>query len=162
MHGLFLWKTKKGTTISNAFQNILDESNWKPNQIWVDKGSKTIDQWNHFRRIMIQKCIKHIMKKNLSLLKGLLTPDRLRYLCYKSITSQNVSSTAQINNFFICRKIMFHSQDNQVFVFLTVPWFTKSVTSRWVLVHEIRCIFEYIFWTTNYEVTKLSQSIDIS
>ena len=64
--------------------------------------------------------------------------------------------------FLFCRKIMFRSQDIQVFVFLTIPWFTKLVTSRWVLVHEIRCIFEYIFWTTNYEVTKLGQLIDIS
>ena len=33
-------KDKKGTTITNAFQKILDESNWKPNQIWVGKGSE--------------------------------------------------------------------------------------------------------------------------
>ena len=60
------------------------------------------------------------------------------------------------------RKIMFHSQDIQVFVFLTIPWFSKSVTSWWVLVHETGCIFEYIFWTTTHEVTKLGQLIDIS
>ena len=57
---------------------------------------------------------------------------------------------------------MFRSQDIQVFVFLTIPWFTKSVTSRLVLVLETRCIFQYIFWTTNHEVTKLGQLIDIS
>ena len=61
--------------------------------------------------------------------------------------------------FLFHRKIMFCSQDIQVFVFLTIPWFTKSVTSRWVLVHEIRCIFEYISSTTNHEVTKLGQLI---
>ena len=33
-------KDKKGTTITNAFQKILNESNWKPKQIWVDKGSE--------------------------------------------------------------------------------------------------------------------------
>ena len=33
-------KDKKGITITNAFQNILDESNRKPNKIWVDKGSE--------------------------------------------------------------------------------------------------------------------------
>ena len=33
MIGLFLWKIKKGITITNAFQNILDESNRKPNKI---------------------------------------------------------------------------------------------------------------------------------
>ena len=31
---------KKGITITNAFQKILDESNHKPNKIWVDKGSE--------------------------------------------------------------------------------------------------------------------------
>ena len=84
------------------------------------------------------------------------------YLCYKTITSQNVPSKAQIKNYLFRRKIMFRSQDIQVFVFLTIPWFTKSVTSQWVLVHKIRCIFEYIFWTTNHEVTKLGQLIDIN
>ena len=33
-------KDKRGITITNAFQKMLDESNWKPNKIWVDKGSK--------------------------------------------------------------------------------------------------------------------------
>ena len=33
-------KDKKGITIINAFQKILDESNCKPNKIWVDKGSE--------------------------------------------------------------------------------------------------------------------------
>ena len=42
------------------------------------------------------------------------------YLCYKTITSQNVPSKAQIKDFFR-RKIMFRSQDIQVFVFLTIP-----------------------------------------
>ena len=84
------------------------------------------------------------------------------YLRYKTITSQNVPPIAQIKIFLFRTKIMFCSQDIQVFVFLTIPWFTKSVTSRWVLVHEIRCIVEYMFWTTNHEVTKLGQLIDIS
>ena len=50
------------------------------------------------------------------------------HLRYKMITSQNVPSKAQIKNFFFCRKIMFHSDDIPVFVLLTIPWFTKSVT----------------------------------
>ena len=33
-------KDKKGITITNAFKKILDDSNCKPNKIWVDKGSK--------------------------------------------------------------------------------------------------------------------------
>ena len=30
---------ENATTIINAFQNVLDESNRKPNKIWIDKGS---------------------------------------------------------------------------------------------------------------------------
>ena len=37
-------KDKKGVTITNAFQNILDESNCKPSKIWVDKGSEIYDR----------------------------------------------------------------------------------------------------------------------
>ena len=32
-------KDKKGVSIANAFQSILNKSNRKPNKIWVDKGS---------------------------------------------------------------------------------------------------------------------------
>ena len=39
MHGLFLWKIKKGITITDAFQNILDESNRESKEMWVDKGN---------------------------------------------------------------------------------------------------------------------------
>ena len=33
-------KDKRGITITNDFQKILDESNCKPNKIWMDKGSE--------------------------------------------------------------------------------------------------------------------------
>ena len=33
-------KNKKGTTITNAFQSILDKSKRKPNKTWVDQGSE--------------------------------------------------------------------------------------------------------------------------
>ena len=33
-------KDKKGTTIVNAFQSILDNSKRKPNKIWTDQGSE--------------------------------------------------------------------------------------------------------------------------
>ena len=33
-------KDKKGTTIVNAFQSILENSKRKPNKIWVDQGSE--------------------------------------------------------------------------------------------------------------------------
>ena len=32
-------KDKKSIAITNAFQNILDESGHKPKKIWIDKGS---------------------------------------------------------------------------------------------------------------------------
>ena len=38
-------KDKKVLTITNAFLNILDESNRKPNKIWVDKDSECFDTW---------------------------------------------------------------------------------------------------------------------
>ena len=50
------------------------------------------------------------------------------YLHYKS-TSQNMSSEAQVKNLFIYRKVMFRSQNIQVFVFLTITRSTKSVMS---------------------------------
>ena len=33
-------KDKKGITITNAFPKISDESNRRPNKIWIDKGIK--------------------------------------------------------------------------------------------------------------------------
>ena len=33
-------KDKKGVSIVDAFQKTLDDSNRKPNKIWVDKGSE--------------------------------------------------------------------------------------------------------------------------
>ena len=33
-------KDKKDVTITNAFQKVLKESDWKPKKIWVDKGSE--------------------------------------------------------------------------------------------------------------------------
>ena len=40
---------------------------------------------------------------------------------------------------------MLRSQAMQVFVFLTIPGFTKSVTLSLVLTNETMCFFEYIF-----------------
>ena len=41
-------KDKKGTTITNAFQSILDKSKRKPNKIWVDQGSEFYN--NNFKK----------------------------------------------------------------------------------------------------------------
>ena len=44
IYSKYVWiihlKDRKGTTITNSLQNILSESNRKPNKIWVDKGSE--------------------------------------------------------------------------------------------------------------------------
>ena len=43
------------------------------------------------------------------------------YLCYNTLTSQNVSSEAPIKIFLFCRKVLFISPNIQVFVFSTIP-----------------------------------------
>ena len=45
-------KDKKGITITTAFQKILDESNCKPNKIWVDKCSEF---YNRSMKLWLEK-----------------------------------------------------------------------------------------------------------
>ena len=44
IHSKYAWvlslKDQKGIAITQAFQNILDESGPKPNKMWVDKASE--------------------------------------------------------------------------------------------------------------------------
>ena len=44
IHSKYAWviplKDKKEIEITNVFQKIVDESNYEPNKIWVDKGSE--------------------------------------------------------------------------------------------------------------------------
>ena len=64
-----------GITITNAFQKILDESNGTPNKTWAVKAMNfTIDEWNHFCRIKIEKFIQCIMKAKLLLLNDSSEP----------------------------------------------------------------------------------------
>ena len=66
-------KDKKGTTIVNAFQSILNNSKTKPNKIWVDQGSEFYN--NHFKKWLKHNNIEmysHIMKESMLLLKDLL------------------------------------------------------------------------------------------
>ena len=72
-------KDKKGTTITNAFQKNLNESNHKPNKIWVDKGNefynKSIKSWleeyaaemcsthNEGRSIVAKRLIRALKKE---------------------------------------------------------------------------------------------------
>ena len=56
----------------------------------------------------------------------------------------------RLRTFLFRTKVIFRSQGIQVFVFLIIPWFTRSMTSWWVLVNKALWIFEYIFWTTTH------------
>ena len=47
---MFLWKIKRSVSIVNAFQEILKESDRKPNKIWVDKESKFYN--NSFKKLL--------------------------------------------------------------------------------------------------------------
>ena len=49
-----LLKDKKGISVINALLTILDESNRKPNKIWVDKGSQL---YNRSMRSRLEKMI---------------------------------------------------------------------------------------------------------
>ena len=75
--------------------------------------------------------IHSLCRRLLSLIKGDQTNLKQfkGYLRYKMITSQNVPSGVQVKNFFFHRKVMSRSRDIQVFVFLSIPKLTKSVTS---------------------------------
>ena len=67
-------KDKKGITITNASQKMLDELKRKPNKMWVDKGSEfyntSMNSWLETNDI--EMCIQCIMKENLLLLKDSL------------------------------------------------------------------------------------------
>ena len=54
--------------ITNAFQNILDDSGREPNRKWVDKGIEVYKSpMKDGCKITIKKCIKHTTKENLLL-----------------------------------------------------------------------------------------------
>ena len=64
---------KKNITITNAFQQILKESNKKPSKIWVDKGSEFYN--NSFKKWLKDNDIEMYLihnEENLLLLKDLL------------------------------------------------------------------------------------------
>ena len=49
-------RDKKGTTIANAFQSILNNSKRKPNKIWTDQGSEFYN--THFKKWLIDNNIE--------------------------------------------------------------------------------------------------------
>ena len=77
--GKYAWvvplKDKKYVSIVDAFQKILDDSDRKQNKIW--EANLTIILLKNGRKIMILRCIRHIMKENHLLLKDLLEFDKL-------------------------------------------------------------------------------------
>ena len=56
------FKNKKGVSIVDAFQKILDKSGRKPNKIWVDKGSKFYN--NSFKKWLKDNDIEMYSKYN--------------------------------------------------------------------------------------------------
>ena len=61
-----LLKDKRGITITNVFQNILKESNRKPNKIRINKGSEF---WNRVLKSWLEKtdieiCSTHNKEKS--------------------------------------------------------------------------------------------------
>ena len=68
-------RDKKGITVTNDFQKILDESNHKPNKIWIDKDSyfynRAMTSWLEHNTIEIYSTLT---KENLLLLKNFLEP----------------------------------------------------------------------------------------
>ena len=84
---------------------------------------ETLEMVDHPIKIVVSICSKlpclSACKKSNSLLTFLLKVKLLKMVKF----------------FLFCRKFLFCSQDVQVFVFSTIQWFTKSVTSWWVLVH---------------------------
>ena len=59
MHGLNLWKKRKGKAVLNAFIEIINESNRKSNRLLVDQGREFC---KNGYKIMIFKCTPHMMK----------------------------------------------------------------------------------------------------
>ena len=84
------------------------------------------------------------------------------YLCYKTINSWNVPSKVQIKNFFISKKNYVPFSRYSIFCIFNYSIIYQISDVTLSIIHETRCIFEYIFCTTNHEVTTLGQLIDIS
>ena len=82
IYSIYAWviplEDKKRITITNALQKILNESNHKPNKMWVDKGSEFYDEmksWlekndiqmysthNERKSVIAEKCITTLKNK---------------------------------------------------------------------------------------------------
>ena len=72
MHGLNLFKDKKGKTVVNAFIEIVNKSNRKPNELWVNQGRefyyKLMQEWkypahNESKSVIAESFIKTLKAK---------------------------------------------------------------------------------------------------
>ena len=69
------FKKEKGIPITNSLQKVSNESDASQEKYaWINAVNFTVDQKNCGQKVMIQKCIQHVMKKNLWLQKDLLKP----------------------------------------------------------------------------------------
>ena len=79
-------KDKKGVSIVDAFQKILDDSNRKPNKIWVDKGSEFYN--NSFKKWLkdndIEMYSRHYERKSIAAERFIRT---LKTKIYKHMAS---------------------------------------------------------------------------
>ena len=87
-------KDKKGKTVLNAFIEIVNESDWKPNNLWVDKGrefcNKLMKEWldnnvlmyathNEGKSVIAERLIKTLKAK---IYKKTTANDSKPYLSY--------------------------------------------------------------------------------
>ena len=107
--------------------------------------SYQFEKWNFqiFINIKKYKIVFKIRKYHLRIIFFLMTISEPRCKEVLNATKQKLLKMCHFEAQF---------KNTQVFVFLTTPWFTKSVVSWWVLVHETGGIFEYIFWTKTHQV----------
>ena len=67
-------KNKKGISVTDAFQKILDKTGSKPNKTWIDQGSELHNpSMKSWFRGNGNELVQHTMKENLSL-QDLLEP----------------------------------------------------------------------------------------
>ena len=91
----FVWvvplKDKKGVSIVNAFQKILDGSNRKPIKIWVDKGSEFYN--NCFKKWLkdndVEMCSIHNERKSV-VTERFIRTFKIKICKYMTSVSKNV------------------------------------------------------------------------
>ena len=100
-HRLNLWKIKKGKKVLNAFIEIVNESNLKPNKLWVDEGrefyNKFRQEWlnnNDILMFFTHKEGKSVIERFIKTLKS---------KTYKKMTSNEKKSYLPYLNKFVAQ-----------------------------------------------------------